>query len=41
MTTDLCPKYFYMQKVKNNNVMSWISKARVALGKEYSEYCTE
>ena len=28
-----------MYGVKNNNVTSWISKARSALGKEYPEYC--
>ena len=28
-----------MYGVKNNNVTSWISKARAALGKEYPEYC--
>ena len=28
-----------MYGVKNNNVTSWISKARVALGKEYAGYC--
>ena len=30
-----------MYGVKNNNVTSWISKARVVLGKEYPGYCTE
>ena len=30
-----------MYGVKNNNVTSWISKARAALGKEYPGYCTE
>ena len=28
-----------MYGVKNNNVTSWISKARAALGKEYPGYC--
>ena len=28
-----------MYGVKNNNVTSWISKARAALGKEYPWYC--
>ena len=28
-----------MYGVKNNNVTSWISKARAALGKEYAGYC--
>ena len=28
-----------MYGVKNNNVTSWISKARTALGKEYPGYC--
>ena len=29
-----------MYGVKNNNVTSWISKARAVFGKEYPEYCS-